>query len=125
MKGDWEIFKSIFKTTTSKTLFLNSKFTLDGKKVRDIKVFLSIDESGFTFFCYIYINKFNCDDKYLIILLKCKVSLKQYVGETTVAFRLIWNNCKDNGRELQRNESCVEQHFYEHFYSQGHNGHDW
>ena len=33
MKGDWEIFKSIFKTITSKTLVLNSKFKLDGKKV--------------------------------------------------------------------------------------------
>ena len=55
-------------------------------------------------------------------MLKCKVSLKQNVGERTVAFRLIWNNCKDNGGEFQRNESCVEQHFYEHFYSEGHNG---
>ena len=85
-------------------------------------VFLSIDEMGFTSAYYIYTNKLNCDDKCLIILLKCKVSSKQYAEETTVVFRLMWNNCKDNGWKFQRNENCVEQHFYDHFYSEGHNG---
>ena len=33
-------------------------------------------------------HELNCDDKCLIYLLKCKVCNKQYVGETTDAFRL-------------------------------------
>ena len=33
-------------------------------------------------------HELNCDDKCLIYLLKCKVCKKQYVGETTDAFRL-------------------------------------
>ena len=64
----------------------------------------------------------NCDDKCLIYLLKCKFSNKQYVGETTDAFRLRWNNYKDNDRKFQRNESCMQQHLYGHFYSEGHIG---
>ena len=27
-----------------------------------------------------------------------------------------------NDRKFQRNESCMQQHLYEHFYSEGHNG---
>ena len=67
-------------------------------------------------------HELNCDDKCLIYLLKCKVCNKQYVGETTDAFRLRWNNYKDNDRKFQRNESCMQQHLYEHFYSEGLNG---
>ena len=37
-------------------------------------------------------HELNCDDKCLIYLLKCKVCKKQYVRETTDAFRLRWNN---------------------------------
>ena len=66
-------------------------------------------------------HELNCHDKCLIYLLKCKVCKKQYVGETTDAFRLRWNNYKDNDRKFQRNESCMQQHFDEHFYSEGHN----
>ena len=58
----------------------------------------------------------------MIYLLTCKVCKKQYVGETTDAFRLRWNNYKDNDRKFQRNESCMQQHLCEHFYSEGHNG---
>ena len=67
-------------------------------------------------------HELNCDDKCLIYLLKCKVCKKQYVGETTDAFRLRWNNYKNKDRKFQRNESCMQQHLYEHFYSEGHNG---
>ena len=38
------------------------------------------------------------------------------------AFRLRWNNYKDNDWKFQRNESSMQQHLYEHFYSEGHNG---
>ena len=27
-----------------------------------------------------------------------------------------------NDRKFQRNESCMQQHLYKHFYSEGHNG---
>ena len=54
-------------------------------------------------------------------LLKCEVCKKQHVGETTDAFRLRWNNYKDNDRKFQRNESCMQQHLYKHFHSEGHN----
>ena len=66
-------------------------------------------------------HELNCDDKYLIYLLKCKVCNKQYVGETTDAFRLSWNKYKDNERKFQKNECCMQQHLYEHFYSEGQN----
>ena len=58
----------------------------------------------------------------MIYLLRCKVCKKQYVGEKTVAFRLGWNSYKDNDRTFQRNESCMQQHLYEHFYSEVHKG---
>ena len=58
----------------------------------------------------------------MIYLLKCKVCNNQYVGETTDAFLQRRSNYKDNDRKFQRNESCMQQHLYEHFYSKGHNG---
>lgn len=54
-------------------------------------------------------------------LLKRKVFKKQYVGGITNAFWLRWNNYNDSDRKCQRNESCGQQHLYEHFYSGGHN----
>ena len=60
-------------------------------------------------------HEFNCDDKCLIYLLKCKVCNKRYVGETTDAFHLKWKNYKDNDRQFQRNESCMQEHLYENF----------
>ena len=44
-------------------------------------------------------HEFNCDDKCLIYLLKCKVCNKQYVGETVDAFHQRWKNYKDNDRK--------------------------
>ena len=70
---------------------------------------------------YTRTHKINCDYKYLIHLLKCKVCNKQYVGETKDAFRLRWNNYKENDRKFQTNDSCMQQHLYEHFYSEVHN----
>ena len=64
----------------------------------------------------------NCNDKYLIYLLQCRVCKKQYVGETTDEFRLRWDHYKGNDKKFQRNETCMQQHLYEHFYSKGHNG---
>ena len=51
----------------------------------------------------------------------CKTCSKQYTGETTDQFRLIWNNYKSNDRKFKRGEPCMQEHLYEHFYSDGHN----
>ena len=48
-----------------------------------------------------------CNDKCLIYSLKCMV---------------LWKHHKDNDRIFQRNESYMQQHLYEHFYSEGHYG---
>ena len=53
-------------------------------------------------------------------MLKCEVWKEQYVEETTDVSRLRWNNYQDNDRKLHRNESCMQQHLYEHFCSKGH-----
>ena len=50
----------------------------------------------------------------------CKVCLKQYVGQTVEEFRLTWNNYKFNYRKYQKLESCMQQHLFEHFNSEGH-----
>ena len=44
-------------------------------------------------------------------LLKCRVYNKQYVGETTDAFRLSWNNYKDDDIKFQRNEIACNNIF--------------
>ena len=67
-------------------------------------------------------HELNCYNNCLIYLLKGKICNKQYVGESTDAFRLRWNNYKDNDRKFQRNVGFMQQHLYEHFYSEGHNG---
>ena len=67
-------------------------------------------------------HKLTCDDNCLIYLLSCKCCGKQYVGETTDSFRYRWNNYKDNDRKHSRNESCMQEHLFEHFNSMGHNG---
>ena len=58
----------------------------------------------------------------MIYLLKSRVCKKQYVGETTDAIRLKWNNYEDNDKKFQRNESCKQQHFYDYFSSEVHKG---
>ena len=55
-------------------------------------------------------HELNCDDKCLIYLLTCKQCWKQYVGETTDAFRKRWNNYKNNAKKF-----CMQKHLFEHF----------
>ena len=64
--------------------------------------------------------QFNCNSKYLVYFLTCKVCLKQYVGQTVEDFRLRWNNYKSNDRKYQKLESCMQQHLFDHFNSEGH-----
>ena len=67
-------------------------------------------------------HSFDCNDKCLIYLLTCKTCLKQYVGSTTDCFRYRWNNYKCNDRKYARGEACLQEHLFEHFNSEGHNG---
>ena len=67
-------------------------------------------------------HSFDCNDKCLIYLLTCKTCLKQYVGSTTDCFRYRWNNYKCNDRKFARSEACMQQHVFEHFNNEGHNG---
>ena len=70
---------------------------------------------------YIINHKFNCNDKCLVYLLTCNCCKKQYVGQTVDEFRFRWNNYKSNCRKHQRDETCMQQHLYEHFCSSNHN----
>ena len=63
---------------------------------------------------------FNCNQKFLIYLLTCKVCLRQYTGQTVDEFRLRWNNYKSNKRKHQRLESCMQEYVLEHFNEEGH-----
>ena len=67
-------------------------------------------------------HKLNCNDKCLVYLLTCNKCHKQYVGQTTDAFRLRWNNYKSNSRKFDRGENCMQEHLYRHFQSDQHEG---
>ena len=61
-----------------------------------------------------------CDDK--VYLFTSKTCSNQYTAETTDQFKLRWNNHKSNDRKFKRREPCMQEHLYEYFYSDGHNG---
>ena len=44
----------------------------------------------------------------------------QYVGKTVDKFRLRWNNYKTNHRNILKGETCMPQHLFEYFASEGH-----
>ena len=63
---------------------------------------------------------FNCNQKFLIYLLTCKVCLRQYAGQTVDEFSLRWNNYKSNNRKHQHLESCMQEYVLEHFNEEVH-----
>ena len=65
-------------------------------------------------------HKFNCNDKCLIYLLTSNKCMLQYVGKTVDEFRHRWNNYKMNDRNFLKGQTCMQQHLYEHFASEGH-----
>ena len=67
-------------------------------------------------------HKFNCGGKCLIYLFTCECCEKQYVEETTGEFRFRWNNYKSNERKYTRNEDCLQENLFRHFYSEEHTG---
>ena len=67
-------------------------------------------------------HSFECNGKCLIYLLTCNCCQKQYVGQTVNIFRNRLNNYIDNARKFDREEHCMQRHFYEHFTLPGHSG---
>ena len=63
-----------------------------------------------------------CDDKCLVYLFTCKTSSKKYTAETTDQFRLRWNNYKSNDTKFEEGEPWMQEHLYEHFFTDGNNG---
>ena len=64
-------------------------------------------------------HKFNCNDKCQIYLITHNKCILQYVGKTVNEFRLRWNNYKINNRNFLKGQTCMQQHLYEHFASEG------
>ena len=91
-------------------------------------------------------RKFDCIEKCLVYLITCNKCLKQYVGQTVGMFRSRWNKItcnkclkqyvghtvgmfrsrwnyyRENSREFDRGEDCMQRHLYEHFQLPGHTG---
>ena len=63
-----------------------------------------------------------CDDKCLVYLFTCKTCSRQYTGETTDQFRLTLDHYKSNEWKFKRGKQCMQEHLYEHFYSDVHYG---
>ena len=62
-------------------------------------------------------HDFNCNNKYLICLLSCKIYGKQYTGKTVDKFRRRWNNYKTDARKAATGniESYKQQSFQSYF----------
>ena len=67
-------------------------------------------------------HSLNCDNKCLIYLVTSKQCNKQYTVEFTDQFLNRWNNYKGNARKFDRKESCMQEHLYKHFQTEGHKG---
>ena len=67
-------------------------------------------------------HSFDRNDKCFIYFLTCKTCLKQYVGSTTDCFRYRWNNYNCSDRKYATGEVCLQEHLFEYFSSEGHNG---
>ena len=67
-------------------------------------------------------HSLNCDCKCLIYLVTCKQCNKQYTGETADLFRNRWYNYKGNARKFDRKESCMQEHLFKYFQTEGHKG---
>ena len=52
----------------------------------------------------------------------CKTCLNQYIVSNTDYFRYSWNNYKCNERKYVRGKACLEEHLFEDFNIEGHNG---
>ena len=57
-----------------------------------------------------------------VYLLTSKKCLIQYVGKTLDEFCYWWNNYKNNSRNYDCKQPCMQRHLYEHYSSIGHCG---
>ena len=75
----------------------------------------------------IKLGPLNCSSSMLVYLIQCKTCKLQYVGSTTTAFRLRFNNYKSHNKKFNLKQSGVPQEsFHAHFNTIGHNGkEDW
>ena len=64
-------------------------------------------------------HSLNSNDKSLVYLVTCKRCENYYTGETIDQFRSRWNNYKDNARKFDRKDSCMQEHLYKHFQTEG------
>ena len=67
-------------------------------------------------------HQFDCDEKCLVYLLTCNHCKKQYTGQTVDRCRLRWNNYKCCSRKYDDGILVKQQHLYDHFNDQNHNG---
>ena len=71
---------------------------------------------------YFINHHLDCNAKNLVYLLTCKCCGIQYVGQTSNKFRYRWNNYKDNNRKALNGLAHMQNHIFEHFEKEGHNG---
>ena len=67
-------------------------------------------------------HKFDYSGKCLIYLLTSKKCLIQYFGKTVDEFHYRWNNYKNNSRNYDCNQSCIQRHLNECYPSISHCG---
>ena len=71
---------------------------------------------------YIRNHRFDCNERCLLYLLTCNKCKMQYVGQTIDLFRSRWNNYKSDSRKHGQGAKCMQQHFFNHFWTSGHCG---
>ena len=68
-------------------------------------------------------HSFNCDSQGVVYVITCKKCSKQYVGSTTTAFRVRFNNHKSSLISYGKGQRGIcGEHLYLHFYEKGHVG---
>ena len=81
------------------------------------------DRSTFESFQTCKINHIlNCNDKYLINLISCKICGLRYVGSAMDPFFYCWNNYRNNSRRAEEGVEHMQADLSEPFASHGHNG---
>ena len=65
-------------------------------------------------------HRFDYNERYLIYLIRCSRCLKRYTGQAVDEFRHRLNKYKDNARNFERREHCMQRHLYEPFNLPGH-----
>ena len=76
-------------------------------------------------------KKYNCNSKMAVYLIECEICGEQYTGNTKTKFVSTANNYNSTQRKFVKKvavpkQALKQQHFHEHYCSDGHNGiEDW